>query len=126
LEWLHGRRVVSLSSLGNPENFERTLRDLGVADLVSRRFPDHYNYSTQEARAALLLSPELSAVITTAKDAPKLRHALSADADRADLRSVYLLDVDLEITRGESELSRRVLDLIETGHRATCINAFSS
>jgi tetraacyldisaccharide 4'-kinase len=107
LSWLRGRRVAALSSLGNPENFSRTLRDLGVTELEERRFPDHHLYTGEEACEGLSIRPPWDAVVTTAKDAPKLRHAA---AGRAALEgTVYVLEVDLEITRGEAELRNRVL-----------------
>lgn len=108
LSWLRGRRVAALSSLGNPENFERTLRDLGVAAISERRFPDHHRYTTREARAATTVQSPWEAVVTTAKDAPKLRHALGGDGDAP----VYILEVDLEITAGAAELAERVLRVV--------------
>jgi tetraacyldisaccharide 4'-kinase len=115
LSWLRGRQVAALSSLGNPENFARTLRDLGVAELEERRFPDHHLYSAREAVDALTVRPPGDAVVTTAKDAPKLRHAAcSKGGDLTGESAVYVLDVDLEITAGEAELSTLVLGVAES------------
>lgn len=115
LEWLAGRRVAALSSLGNPENFERTLRDLGVAELEPRRYPDHHGYTAAEATGALALDLPLDAVVTTAKDAPKLRHVLGDRPVPGGGQAVFVLDVELEFTEGEAEVMRRLLALVGDG-----------
>lgn len=66
LEWLRDRDVVALSALGDPARFERSLADLG-ARVTPARFPDHYHYTT--ANIAPLVRP----IVTTRKDAVKLR-----------------------------------------------------
>lgn len=109
LAWLKGRRVAALSSLGNPEGFERSLRDLGVRELEARRFPDHHLYSVAEAEAALR-APACDAVITTAKDAPKLRHVLAQSRRPVERPPVFVLEVDLELTEGAPAFTRRVLE----------------
>jgi tetraacyldisaccharide 4'-kinase len=112
LSWLRGRRVAAISSLGNPDNFSRTLRDLGVTELEERRFPDHHLYTSEEALGALSVRSPWDVVVTTAKDAPKLRHAAAGRDALAG--TAYVLDVDLEITRGEAELRNRVLGVAKS------------
>jgi tetraacyldisaccharide 4'-kinase len=90
LAWLSGRGVVALSSLGNPDGFEQTLKELGARVVVSRRFRDHHGYTTDEAivscelrRAGSDEASPAAAVVTTAKDAPKLREALGSEGGSA-------------------------------------------
>jgi tetraacyldisaccharide 4'-kinase len=110
LAWLDGRNVVALSSLGNPEAFEQSVRELGARGVVPRRFPDHHRYTTDEAIACCELHGARSeeglpveAVVTTAKDAPKLREALGMEetGGQGDVSPsqipVLVLDIDLEL-----------------------------
>jgi tetraacyldisaccharide-1-P 4'-kinase len=147
LEWLAGRRVAALSSLGNPDGFEQTLWELGARAVVPRRFPDHHRYTTEEAIASCELasagsrgrggppgeatgrppagadrasasahprvvsqSPRLhvEAVVTTAKDAPKLREALGTRPAAGPV-PVLVLEIDLDLGDGEGALVERVL-----------------
>jgi len=127
LDWLAGRRIVAVSSLGNPGGFVRALCDLGAAEVLERRFPDHHRYSAAEARDALRPDPPWEAVVTTAKDAPKLLEALKAvDSNQSTVDSwkegppplstvncqlstpVFVLEVDLDL--GDAEAT--VLDSV--------------
>jgi tetraacyldisaccharide 4'-kinase len=124
LAWLAGKRVIAVSSLGNPDGFVRSLRDLGTADIMERRFPDHHLYTVDEAREALRLDPPWDAVVTTAKDAPKLLEAVGScqltvdgkDGNPSQLSTVncqlstalYVLEVDLDLGTDEASVIDRV------------------
>jgi len=71
LALLQGRRVLALSSLGNPQQFETMLTTLG-AEVTPCRYPDHHPYSVEDiAVIADRVTPEML-VVTTAKDATRL------------------------------------------------------
>jgi tetraacyldisaccharide 4'-kinase len=90
LETLHGRRILALSGLGNPAQFEAMLAALG-AQVVPCRYPDHHPYSADDLAAiAARLEPEML-LVTTAKDAIRLPDAPPmpvwiVDAELADVR----------------------------------------
>ncbi len=70
---LRGRRVLALSSLGNPEAFERTLEKLGAVVVGCARFPDHHRYRPDDLRGLSGddgIMPDW--IVTTAKDAVRL------------------------------------------------------
>ena len=68
LDILQGRRVLALSGLGNPWQFELMLESLGVP-VIPCRYPDHHQYTGNDFRAiAARLEPGMLPV-TTAKDA---------------------------------------------------------
>lgn len=72
-ETLRGRRVCALSSLGNPEAFERTLARLGANLVGAARFPDHHVYRPDDLlRVAEEEAAEAEWVVTTEKDAVRL------------------------------------------------------
>jgi len=70
---LAGRRVLALSSIGNPLAFERTLQGLG-AQPVPARFPDHHRYRPTDLEAVAAQAGQVGAelVVTTEKDAVRL------------------------------------------------------
>jgi tetraacyldisaccharide-1-P 4'-kinase len=107
---LGGRRVLALSSLGNPEGFERTLAGLG-AEVASARFPDHHHYQPHElqreverARAA-----GCAAIVTTEKDAVKI------NASWVGVFPVWVLAVELAFDHGREELEARLDRLVPQG-----------
>ena len=72
---LRMKKVMLLSGIGNPESFEKTVRDCGITYPDHLRFPDHYDYS----RPGFLddLKKKLSQtgcdmILTTEKDYAKL------------------------------------------------------
>ena len=72
LDSLKGRPIVALSSIGNPEAFERTLVRLGARPLPVR-FRDHHRYSSQDVELVGRIASRLGcAVVTTEKDAVRL------------------------------------------------------
>jgi len=66
LGYLAGQDVIALSALGNPVRFEACLTDAG-ANVRPMRFPDHYSYQPTDVASLQ------GVVVTTAKDAVKLR-----------------------------------------------------
>lgn len=107
LDWLKGRRVLALSSLGNPGGFERTLAALGAEPVGSSRFRDHHRYSREEiARVreeAAALGAE--AVLTTEKDAIKI------DKQWLEGSPMVSLAIELEFLSGETEVIGRIHEL---------------
>jgi tetraacyldisaccharide 4'-kinase len=114
LAWLDGRRVIALSSLGSPEGFEQTLSEVGAGTVEPRRFPDHHRYTTQEAISSCEIGGPGSealhpaeAVVTTAKDAPKLREALGTEAVTGPLTpSVPVLVLEIDLALAEDGAAR--------------------
>ena len=71
VEMLRGRRVLALSGLGNPGQFEAMLAALG-AEVTPQRYPDHYPFSAADIRAIAAAVDAETLVVTTAKDAVRL------------------------------------------------------
>jgi tetraacyldisaccharide 4'-kinase len=72
-----GRRVLAFCGIGNPEAFEQTLVGLGIEVVDRRDYPDHHAYSAEDVASLSQWagSMDVSAVVTTQKDAVKLRLA---------------------------------------------------
>jgi tetraacyldisaccharide 4'-kinase len=75
LNGLSGARIGALSGLGSPADFERSVARLGAEEIVPYRFPDHYAYQGGEVAEVLAdaCGRGLDALVTTAKDAVKLK-----------------------------------------------------
>jgi tetraacyldisaccharide 4'-kinase len=75
IEVLERMPVVAVSGIANPASFERMLNACGANILESVRFRDHCAYSSNEAEQikSVIRRTGAKAVVTTAKDAVKLR-----------------------------------------------------
>jgi tetraacyldisaccharide 4'-kinase len=74
-ESLAPTRAAAFCAVGNPVSFFKSLRQAGYELCVERSFPDHHVYSQDEIDALNRAAKETgaNALITTAKDAVKLR-----------------------------------------------------
>ena len=80
----HGRNVLGVAGVGNPDRFRSTLRTLGLAPLM-RTFPDHHRFTAADLEAG-----EDTVVVVTEKDAEKIKH-LHAVGDNC-----WYLEIDME------------------------------
>lgn len=100
------RRFFAFAGIGHPQKFFETIAAAGGSVELSRSFPDHHFYSHEElgemASAAASAGLEL---ITTAKDAVRLRHG-TAPAEFLDQLSVLEIDVVFENT----STARRIVE----------------
>lgn len=89
---LAGKRFLAFAGIGHPEKFFDTVRQAGGEVALTRSFPDHHFYGQDElAELATTARGAELGLITTAKDAARLRH----DAASADfLRQLDVLEID--------------------------------
>jgi len=68
---LSGKNVLAFSGLGNPAQFEATIRKLAPARIAFHRFPDHHKYTTTELYQLISAaqSNDCDYLLTTEKDA---------------------------------------------------------
>jgi tetraacyldisaccharide 4'-kinase len=95
LDALKGRRVAAVGGIGHPRGLERTLDALGARVARSLFFPDHHWYTPKDIERIRGLFPHVEAVVTTEKDAWKLRETGIGDAD------MWALRVDMEVQEAE-------------------------
>ncbi|MFC5386779.1 tetraacyldisaccharide 4'-kinase [Aquamicrobium segne] len=74
-----GRRFLAFSGIGHPEKFFNTLAETGAKVVTTQSFPDHHFYAEDELNELLRQAKagQLE-LITTAKDAVRLRHGAAA------------------------------------------------
>lgn len=97
-------RVAAFCAVGNPESFFRNVRQSGYEIGLQRSFPDHHVYSQAEIDS-LIRDAGGSSLITTAKDAVKLR-ALAFSAP------CYVMEIEIAIENAE-EFMRLVVAAAE-------------
>jgi tetraacyldisaccharide 4'-kinase len=105
---LAGRRVALVSSIGDPEGFEATVRRLQAAVSWHWTLPDHYRYVPQDwdVLRARLEGAGLDAVVTTEKDWVRLR---PCSVGRQSLAvPLRVLSVRMKLLMGEDELDARL------------------
>jgi tetraacyldisaccharide 4'-kinase len=73
VEALRGRTVVALCGIGAPEAFAAQLAASGAAEVRLMAFGDHHAYSAADVAAARSAAGSEGTVVTTGKDAVKLR-----------------------------------------------------
>jgi tetraacyldisaccharide 4'-kinase len=97
-------RVAAFCAVGNPASFFEHLQRSGYELALQKSFPDHHIYSQAEIDSIVRSAEETgaNALITTAKDAVKLR-PLSFSIP------CYVLEIEVAIENGE-ELARMITD----------------
>ncbi len=72
---LDGRSFLAFAGIGNPERFFATVEQAGGRVAAKRSFGDHHPYSRDDiTELAALADAEGLEIVTTAKDAARLRH----------------------------------------------------
>ena len=94
-------RVGAFCAVGNPESFFENVRRMGFEIGLQRSFPDHHVYSQAEIDS-LIRDAGVSSLITTAKDAVKLR-TLSFNVP------CYVMEIEIAIENAE-EFTRLIVD----------------
>jgi tetraacyldisaccharide 4'-kinase len=99
-------RVGAFCAVGNPKSFFESLRQLGYEVALERAFVDHHAYSQSDVEALNQLARQTgaSALITTAKDAVKLKGMTFSIP-------CYVLEVEIAIDEADA-FQKVVLDKI--------------
>ena len=107
---LEGARLGLVSSIGDPDGFESTVRRLHAGVAWHRMFPDHHRYQPEdwEAVHAQVRRQALDAVLTTEKDWVRLRPLATRQPPPVP---VWILDVAMRVMSGEGELDARLAGL---------------
>jgi len=97
LDAVKGRNILAVCGIANPASFAETLRSLEPASVELISFPDHHEYlpSSIEMIRQRAAKSDVDMIITTEKDAPKLRHI-------SDF-SILSLIVELELVGSAAE-----------------------
>ena len=109
LSFLSGKRVVLLSSIGDPDYFKETVKDLGAEIAEDIIFSDHHNYTEHDAAYIVKRCNErkFDFILTTEKDEVKLRRmSLSFGS-----YPVMTLVIEMQVISGKEQLVDRLRSL---------------
>jgi tetraacyldisaccharide 4'-kinase len=106
-EWCKGKRALLVSGVGHHASFRSTAQELGIAVLDEVAYPDHYAYSADDVGRLRKRAVDLKAevVVTTEKDAGKLRPYLAPDDG-----SWWAVRLGIEWRTGETAIRKMILD----------------
>jgi tetraacyldisaccharide 4'-kinase len=110
-EQANGLRVGLVSSIGDPEGFEATVRRLHATVLWHRVFPDHYRFTPGDWAAVAQPSSGVrpDAILTTEKDWVRLKPlALAAPPTGAPM---WIMQVRMTLLSGDEALDARLARL---------------
>jgi tetraacyldisaccharide 4'-kinase len=100
VETLREGRWLALSSLGQPESFERTVIELGAGSPAIARFRDHHPYTQAdlEAVGGQVRGGGLAGVVTTEKDSVKISPGWLCGVP------CRVLEIDLQFMSGQDTI----------------------
>ena len=104
LAHLKGRRVGAFSGIATPDSFEAFLRKFGANLLYTKRYVDHYRFTTDDLDLIFeeAVDAGLDFVVTTEKDAVRI------PADMKFPLPLYYLRLEIEILRGAADFNEAV------------------
>ena len=104
LTHLKGRRVGAFSGIATPDSFEAFLRKFGANLLYTKRFIDHYRFTTDDLDLIFeeALNAGLDYVVTTEKDAVRIPDDMKFPLP------LYYLRLEIEILRGAADFNEAV------------------
>jgi tetraacyldisaccharide 4'-kinase len=99
-------RIVAFCAVGNPLSFFESLRQAGYQIAAERSFPDHHVFTQDEIDALIRSAKDAEAegLVTTAKDAVKLRTMAF------EIR-IYVMEIEIAIDDAEN-FPRLVIDVV--------------
>jgi tetraacyldisaccharide 4'-kinase len=106
-EVVAGRKIVALCGIGAPDAFAAQLRALGAARVDLIAFGDHHAFTLRDVSAARDRAGADGLVVTTEKDAVKLRGLWPAGPPEC-----WVAALDVRIVRGDDTLARLLDEIV--------------
>jgi len=107
LQDVRGRRVATISGIGDPFSFEKSVENLGCEIHLAARFDDHHRFTRRDLEdfTAQCRALGLRDVVTTEKDFFRLEPFLKQLPDLCTL-NFLILEIEIEIHDEEAFLRR--------------------
>lgn len=108
-----GTSVLAVSGIAKPERFRQSLESIGITPKAVVAYADHYTYEEKDVRTIVqrCAQEQCTAVVTTEKDAVKLR-VFASLLHRAGILLVAL-PIATEITTGYRTLQEKLQHLFD-------------
>ncbi len=117
-DYLNGKEAAAFSGLGDDRGFRRTMLASGIEPAGYVAFRDHYWYNKKDIVSVMKRFPYPCPVITTAKDAVRLKD-LIANIDKKDAARLFVLDTEIQIMNGGSPWEYAVRKMQRSSSTAT-------
>ena len=105
------RNIIIFTGIANPTPMIEYVSKY-TSHITVQSYPDHHNFTTQEIeKLALMVAQKEAIVITTEKDAARLRHL---ELPRQVVENSYILPLKTVVqpTKGRSEFDRLILQTV--------------
>jgi tetraacyldisaccharide 4'-kinase len=111
---VEGRDLLAFAGIGDPAKFFDTVADAGGRVVVARPFPDHHFYSDDNL-AELLAQADAAGVdlVTTAKDAVRIRQSSEVGAELLARLNIVEIDVAFELPDVPARIVRDTLSAFQ-------------
>ncbi len=107
-EMMRGKHCIAFCGIANPTSFSRMLENASVMIQELLSFPDHWRYTSEDLQkiweSAEGCAPKI--VITTEKDAVKIRHQLP------EFLEVFAARIELEWITGQQAIEEHVMSAV--------------
>lgn len=107
---LKNKRVLLVSSIGDPVSFEKMMRRTGALVGHSIVFSDHHQYRLKDLNHiySLYNKTNAEAIVTTQKDWVKLSGKCKVESIKWENIKILILKIELEIVKNGEEFFRRL------------------
>lgn len=91
---IEGRKLLAFAGIGDPQKFFKTAAAIGGEVVQTRSYPDHHLFSDEELGELIdLANGQGLELVTTAKDAVRLRHG--TERAREFLQKLHVLEIEV-------------------------------
>jgi tetraacyldisaccharide 4'-kinase len=116
LETFKGKSATLFSGIGDPDSFEKIIKNSGIKIGQSLRFRDHHNYNQEELDEIIKSSQDknIDLIITTQKDAVRISNSqltTHLPAGQAGNSQLLVLRIGIKIIEDEDKFHNRLLKL---------------
>lgn len=97
LDFLEGKWVGAISAIAVPENFERSLTNLGARVEIKRRFSDHHRFNRRDVDDFMqrCVERDMELIVTTEKDAVRFPRPSEINVP------IWFLRIEVQILSGQ-------------------------
>ena len=106
---IKGRKIATLSGIGDPYSFEKTVENLGAHIQLAARFDDHHTYTESELMDFINRCKEVGVreVVTTQKDYYRIEPVLKKKrSPEVSHMSFYILEIEFQVNDEEDFIRR--------------------
>jgi tetraacyldisaccharide 4'-kinase len=116
LETFEGKSATLFSGIGDPDSFEKIIKNLGIKIGLSLKFRDHYNYNQADLDKIIKSSQDknIDLIITTQKDAVRVSNSQLTTylpVRQAGNSQLLVLRIGIKIIEDEDRFHNRLLKL---------------